>query len=411
MLFAVAAIACALPASAMRILVTNDDGFESANLQALFVALKAAGHDVIMSAPLFNQSGASAQVGTPLNSPISTSRSPGGRIPAFSPGSGPTGIAADQYYVNSTPAAAAVFGVLVPAQLKWGAPPDLVISGPNIGTNLGAVTPHSGTVGAVVTMLNRGIPAIAVSGSTGDPVIASLLAEITLRVVASIYDNGKVKLPRGIGLNVNVPALDVRRAAASYPVAFTQVTGPSGDETRVYTSGTTVTVSAIQGTYQAPREMSAVVLAQMQPLFNSVAAVADPEMVNLSVRGFVGQGASVQIAGFTISGEAKKTILIRASGPALAQFGVEGTLDDPLVELHDSGQLIVASNDNWSDDPVLAKAIQNAATQTGAFVWPKGSRDAALLVSLAPGAYTVVVRGTSNSSGVALMEVYDVDGH
>ena len=405
------AIACAGPALAMRIIVTNDDGFESNNLQVLFTTLKAAGHDVILSAPLHNQSGASAQVGTPLNSPVTTARSPGGRIPAGSPGAGPTGIAADQYYVNSTPAAAVVFGIVVPGQLKWSAAPDLVISGPNIGTNLGTVIPHSGTVGAAVTALNRGIPSIAVSGSNGDAATATLLAEITLRIVASLEVKGKIQLPRGFGLNVNVPVLDAKRTAASYPIAFTEVTNGAGNETSVYALGTTVTVSPIQGTYQAPPEAAALILSQMRPLFTTVSTIIDPALVNLSVRGFVGVGNSVQIAGFTISGGANKTVLIRASGPVLAQFGVTGILEDPAVELVDSANRAVAANDNWTDDPAKATAISNAALRAGAFAWPRGSKDAALLVTLPPGSYTVVVRGVGNTSGVALVEVYDADNN
>ena len=218
-----------------------------------------------------------------------------------------------------------------------------------------------------------------------------------------------MNLPHGFGVNVNVPPLDTKRTAASYPVTFTQVTSASGGEARAFDAGNTVTVSPIQGTYQAPPAASSAILAQMKPLITKVEPFTDPELINLSVRGFVGVGASVQIAGFTISGSASETVLIRASGPALDQFNVPGTLDDPAVELFNADNRLVASNDNWSDDATKASAIASAAARAGAFAWPKGSKDAALLIALPPGNYTVVLRGVGNTSGVALIEIYDID--
>lgn len=101
--------AAALPAVAMRIVITNDEGFESRNIQALFFALRAAGHDVILSAPYRNQSGASAQLGSLSDIPRTNAPSPGGTIASGAPGVGPTTIAADQYYVDSSPIGA-LFG-------------------------------------------------------------------------------------------------------------------------------------------------------------------------------------------------------------------------------------------------------------------------------------------------------------
>ena len=126
------------------------------------------------------------------------------------------------------------------------------------------------------------------------------------------------------------------------------------------------------------------------------------------MRGFVGTGSSVKIVGLFVSGSSTKSVLIRASGPALALFDVSGALADPIVELYDQNRLI-ATNDNWSDDATKATAIAAAATHVGAFVWPLGSKDAALLVALAPGPYTVVVRGVGNATGIALIETYDIN--
>jgi 5'-nucleotidase len=420
---------------AMRIVITNDDGFESRNLQALYAALKANGHDVILSAPFQNQSGTSAQLGGLTDIGPTSTPSPGSTVAANQPGVGPTTIAPDQYYVNSTPTAAVLYGIDIAGLAKWKAGPDLVISGPNIGNNLGGVTPHSGTVGAAIAALNRGIPAIAVSGANGNVAAAPLLAEITLRIVTAFENQGRITLPAGVGLNVNVPVLDSKRTAASYRFAFTQIgsganptytfqihAGDSpapfsprapidnspGSEVNAFADGNTVTISPIQGTYQAQPEQAAEVLKQGRELFNSALAVSNPKLVNISTRAFVGVGAAVQITGFMISGPFSKTVLIRASGPALAAFGIAGALPDPVVALYDSSNRLVASNDNWSANAIEGTAIAAAAETVGAFPWPLGSKDAALIAKVAAGTYTVVVRGVTGDSGISLVEVYDV---
>lgn len=448
---ALALAASAVPAGAMRIVLTNDDGFEAANIQTLFTALKAAGHDVILSAPYQNVSGSSATVGTLVLSDLARTgfATLGGIIPAGSPGAGPTTLAANQYYVNSSPVAAVLYGIDVAGMAKWGVAPDLVISGPNEGDNLGTILPHSSTIGAAVTALNRGIPAIAVNGPNGDRATAALLAQIALRVVAAIEVRGKVSLPPGIGLNVNVPPLDAQRTAASYRVAFTQIGRSSNfffhftadpaaaslpapvdvdpsSETNAVRDGY-VTVSPIQGTYQAAPAAAELVLAQMRPLMDvvpvtattavvaalsgpsPVATATSPKLINISMRGMVGTGANAQVAGFVINGKTAKTVLIRGAGPALAAFSVVGALADPLVELFDRNNRRLAANDNWGDDPTKTAAIAAAAARTGAFVWAAGSKDAALLVTLDPGAYTVVLSGVDGATGLALLEVYDVE--
>jgi len=407
--FVWAAAICTVSTMAMRIVIGNDDGFESRNIQALYTALKAAGHDVILSAPFYDQSATSAMLGPLSNYPRPTTASPGGLIAAGVPGVGPTTIAEDQYYVNGSPVAAILYGIEVAAKEKWNAAPDLVITGPNVGNNLGTITSHSGTIGAAITALNRGIPALAMSGANGDAATAPLLAEVTLRLLAAIEERGRIVLPAGIGLNVNVPVLDPSRAAASYPLAFTQIADGSGGESWVFNEGNTVTVSPIQGTYQATPEQAALTLGKLRTSFRSTLAIANPKLINISVRGFVGTGSSVQIAGFYISGSAAKTVLIRASGPALVALGVTGSLADPVVELYDKENRLVAANDNWGDDAAKASAITTATAKIGAFAATPGSKDAALIVTLSPGAYTVVIKGAGSATGVALVEIYDIN--
>jgi hypothetical protein len=109
------------------------------------------------------------------------------------------------------------------------------------------------------------------------------------------------------------------------------------------------------------------------------------------------------IAGFVIGGRTSQTILIRAAGPSLATFGIRDALPDPRIELF-RGTTSVAVNDDWGGEPQVA-AI-SAAIGAFAFSGPN-SKDAALLTTLAPGAYTVVVRG-AGAGGVALVEVYEI---
>jgi len=135
-----------------------------------------------------------------------------------------------------------------------------------------------------------------------------------------------------------------------------------------------------------------------------------PWLANISTNSFVGTGAELQVAGFVIKGTQPKKVLIRASGPTLgaAPFHVPGTLADPVLTLF-LGQTSIASNDNWSDDATLAATLRKAFATTQAFSFLEGSKDAALLVTLAPGNYTVQTSGKSGGTGIALIEVYEVD--
>lgn len=128
-----------------------------------------------------------------------------------------------------------------------------------------------------------------------------------------------------------------------------------------------------------------------------------PRFTNLSARTEVGRGSEILIVGLAVSGTTPKTVLIRAVGPTLGQFGVAGVLADPQLELY-SGTTRIGINDNWGGDSPL----QSATTTVGAFGLSSSSKDSALLVSLQPGSYTVQVSGVGGTTGVALVEVYEV---
>jgi len=129
-----------------------------------------------------------------------------------------------------------------------------------------------------------------------------------------------------------------------------------------------------------------------------------PRLVNISARVQVGSGGNILIAGFVIGGATSETVLIRASGPALASFGVDGTLPDPQLQLF-SGTTLLGTNNGWGGGTEIA----SAASSVGAFAWTDPlSNDSAIIVSLSPGAYTAQVSGASGDTGIALVEVYEV---
>jgi len=141
-----------------------------------------------------------------------------------------------------------------------------------------------------------------------------------------------------------------------------------------------------------------------------LAAQVDPgkPLVNLSTRGSVGTEAERMIAGFVLSGGTNpiKTVLVRAAGPSLGPLGVTGFLEDPFLEVRsDSGTVI--TNDNWGDYPDQT-ALLAATTEVGAFGLIPGSKDSSLLVDLPNGRYSALVTGVGATTGVSIVEVYDV---
>ena len=126
------------------------------------------------------------------------------------------------------------------------------------------------------------------------------------------------------------------------------------------------------------------------------------QAINLSTRMRVQTGDNVGIGGFIITGTAPKHVLLRAIGPSLTQFGVPNALADPVLELHGPAGFTTIVDDNWMDDPVQKALI----LATG--IPPTNNLESAIDATLTPGAYTAIVRGKNNGTGVALIEVYDL---
>ena len=219
---AAATLVCAAtlssPSWALNIVLSNDDGFETANIRALYTKLKAAGHDVVLSAPTQNNSGKGGSMNflvpvTPL-----TKDTRYGTVKAGAAGVGADPNDASIFYVDGTPVMSLLYGLDVVGAQRWNGQPDLVISGPNEGSNLGMINASSGTFNNAVYAVNRGIPAIAVSyaGTTGRSYTALAdgapeyeIADLVVKLVAQLETNkgsdGRL-LPSGVGLNVNIPS-------------------------------------------------------------------------------------------------------------------------------------------------------------------------------------------------------------
>jgi len=142
---------------------------------------------------------------------------------------------------------------------------------------------------------------------------------------------------------------------------------------------------------------------------------AEANFVNLATRGRVGVDADILIPGFTVLGGAAKTVLFRGLGPELEQFGINDFLPDPQIELVQTiyenglpvGQQVLFSNDDWETGPGAAELAE--VMQSTGKTLPAGSKDAALLVTLGEGVYTIKLSGVNASVGVGLAELFVIE--
>jgi plastocyanin len=137
---------------------------------------------------------------------------------------------------------------------------------------------------------------------------------------------------------------------------------------------------------------------------------ASSSLGNISTRAFVQTGENVMIGGFVVQGSGPKRVIIRAIGPELTQYGITDVLANPRLELHNRSGTLIGSNDNWQTT-ILGGVIttnQVNAIQNSGYA-PTAASESAIIANLQPGNYTAVVRGVINTTGVALVEVYDLD--
>ncbi|MGJ3244438.1 MAG: hypothetical protein ACFE0O_15970 [Opitutales bacterium] len=153
-----------------------------------------------------------------------------------------------------------------------------------------------------------------------------------------------------------------------------------------------------------PGEYTAIVRGVGETTGNALVEVFDQstngaELINISTRGPVETGDSVMIAGFVIEGGQSQRVLIRAVGPSLAGQGVPGSMSDPFIQLFE-GSTLLESNDNFGDSP-------NLALFQGGTLEPGNANEPVIVRELDPGEYTAIVRGVGETTGVALVEVFD----
>lgn len=143
---------------------------------------------------------------------------------------------------------------------------------------------------------------------------------------------------------------------------------------------------------------SGVALVEVYDLNQSV----NSKLANLSTRAFVKTGDQVMIGGFMVGGSAtdQTGIVVRAMGPSLSSFGIANALQDPMLSLYDSNGNMLGTNDNWRE------ASQPEIVAAG--LAPTDDREAALFQSLPPGAYTAIVAGKGSTTGVGLVEAYNI---
>ena len=175
----------------------------------------------------------------------------------------------------------------------------------------------------------------------------------------------------------------------------------------------------------APGAYTAQVVSQTTNIGVALAEIYDADngapanrLINISARAAVGTGANILIGGFVIGGTTPQTVIIRGDGPGLAAFGVPGTLANPVLTLFNSSGGIIATDAGWSNAPVPGGTATGSITiqpltaalsaKVGAFSLAPGSADSAIVATLPAGTYTAQVAGANNSSGVALVEIYEL---
>jgi hypothetical protein len=198
------------------------------------------------------------------------------------------------------------------------------------------------------------------------------------------------------------PGLHVYEGTVAQPSPFLLATAGnfSGTLTLDFSGATPGSVSAPSAAAPGTLDLSVQQIDfKLDPLPAAVTPPAQPQ--NISTRANVGTGDDVLIGGIIITGNDSKQVVVRAIGPS---SGVAGALADPTLELHDSTGAIIATNDNWMDN---SAADQMILTDSG--LAPGNDLESALVVNPSPGSYTAIVRGVDDTTGIALVEAYDLD--
>jgi hypothetical protein len=255
------------------------------------------------------------------------------------------------------------------------------------GTDFGSVDVATDSLTRTFTIQNSGTGSLSLTGVPNVQITGGSDFTVTLQPVSPVQiDNPTTTFqitfkPSSPGLRtatVIIPSNDANESSYQFAIQGNGVPDTDGD-------GEDDLSEAISGT--DPNDPNSVVRTGKQ--------------LNISTRLDVQTGDSVGIGGFILAGVDPKKVLLRALGPSLVAAGVPGALSDPTLQLHDHTGAIIAFDNDWKDSQQTE--IQNTGLAPG------DDHEAAIVQTLSPGAYTATVRGNGNTTGVGLIEVYDVD--
>ena len=255
------------------------------------------------------------------------------------------------------------------------------------GTDFGSVDVATDSLTRTFTIQNSGTGSLSLTGVPNVQITGGSDFTITLQPVSPVQiDNPTTTFqitfkPSSAGLRtatVIIPSNDANESSYQFAIRGNGVPDTDGD-------GEDDLSEAISGT--DPNDPNSVVRTGKQ--------------LNISTRLDVQTGDGVGIGGFILTGVDPKKVVVRALGPSLTGLGVPGALQDPTLQLHDHTGATIAFNDNWKDTQ------QSAIQATG--LAPSDDHEAAMVQTLSSGGYTAIVQGIGNTTGVGLIEVYDVD--
>ncbi len=263
------------------------------------------------------------------------------------------------------------------------------------GGNLtpGFVLKGDGNKALVVRSVGPRLLDFGVTDALLDPTMAIIAQGASIPVVSNNNWGDASNAAALIAASATLGAFPLTPASLDAAV-LTELPLPNAQANRGYTVRISSTSSTAAG----------VALAEV---YDPQAIGAGAKLVNVSALGKSGPGSEALVPGFVIGGTGAKTMLVRVVGPSLASFGVVGTMVDPRLSIVPLGQSFeISQNDNWSG----SSALQSAFDTVGAFGFADtNSKDAAVVVRLPPGGYTVKVEGADGESGVVLVEAYDLD--
>ncbi len=248
---------------------------------------------------------------------------------------------------------------------------------------MGYVVGGAGTVGAkplVIRAAGPSLGALGVPGTLDDPKLETFAGSVST------------------GINDNWGGSATLTAALAAVGAF-PYSGPASKDAAVTASITSRDNSVV---VSSAGPGAGTVIAELYDATPTPAfTVTTPRLINVSVRKHLGTGVTM---GFVLGGSAATKVLVRAIGPTLGAFGVPGTVADPQLTLFNDKSAKIGENNDWGGTAELTAAFNSV----GAFALPANSKDAAVLVTLQPGLYSVQVSGVNSTTGVAIVEVYEV---